>query len=689
MVSENNLLSKLAALVAGFDDASWEALASKGLLRRARKDIEKGIQIEVVEQTTDAIKMEVSPYLVSMPASGPAGANCSCPAPGVCQHILVAGLYLQSRDSAGTEKATVQLTGESIRDEIVLLTAERLKSWAGSADYKQGVTLFEKNTMAPVIEYSETVLVRLMPSAIEIRFVPGAGLNGMISPKSLGKRAAVAAVLALRKQLGFEVPVTTAQQSLVELGGTPRTRKEILDSACSVLEAAVSIGLSHVSEFLTDRLVTLAVSAQGAHMPRVSLALRTVSDEVKSILKREARADEARLLLLMARVFALMEAIRAGNDNQSAELAGTHRAQYVEVPEIELSGVGAYTWQTGSGYVGLTVLFWADHTKEFLSWSYARPEIQRVDARQRFYGEGPWEGSQSPQQVAASKLKLRSARRTANGRLSSSSKTSALVISPVAAPELDFGERLFTSWEMVERYVSGKQALGLRDPNPLDLIVVLRPALFGTRSFDAISQTFTWEVFDEMNRVLRLTLPFRDWTKESIRILEQLSPPQGATWRFVVRLVHQDDKVFVEPISILRTENKESPVYQLAFDSLPQQAGGSVSQQSTEAAVDEDGFQDEEIVDGVENNLPARGSLTGIVTELNRRLETIAEAGTQKGLTTHRDWFLASRQDVNAFGLTALANALSTLSKPSAQPDAILKTRYLTHIHMQALSHLR
>ena len=105
---------------------------------------------------------------------------------------------------------------------------------------------------------------------------------------------------------------------------------------------------------------------------------------------------------------------------------------------------------------------------------------------------------------------------------------------------------------------------------------MLRPALFGTRSFDAISQTFTWEVFDEMNRVLRLTLPFRDWTEESIRILEQLSPPQGATWRFVVRLVHQDDKVFVEPISILRTENKQSPVYQLAFDSLPQQAGGSV-----------------------------------------------------------------------------------------------------------------
>ena len=47
--------------------------------------------------------------------------------------------------------------------------------------------------------------------------------------------------------------------------------------------------------------------------------------------------------------------------NHAVELAGTTRGQYIEVPEIELSGVGAYTWQTGSGYVGLTVMFWTSN----------------------------------------------------------------------------------------------------------------------------------------------------------------------------------------------------------------------------------------------------------------------------------------------------------------------------------------
>lgn len=685
MAGENNLLNKLAALVAAFDDASWEALASKGLLRRARKDLEKGLEIRVVEESGDVLKLEVPPFVVSMPAAGPGSASCSCPTPGVCQHIIAAGLYLQQQPVGPTEER-VSVTPELIRDEIVLLTPETLKAWIGTTEYRKGVALLEKNSMPPVIEYTDTVLVRLLPSDIEIRFVPGGGLDGMILPKVHGKRAGVAAILALRKSFGFEIPVTAAQQSLVDLSGTPRTKKEILDSACSVLEDAISVGLTHVSEVLVNRLVTLAVSAQGAHMPRVSLALKTVGDEVRSILQREARADEARLLLLIARVYALMDAIRSGGENQSVELAGTSRGQYVDVPEIELSGVGAYTWQTGSGYVGLTVMFWADQTKEFLSWSYARPEIQRADARQRFFGEGPWDGTQSPQQVAGSRLKLRRARRTVNGRLSGSTKTSALVLSPVAPQTLDFGERLFRSWEDLHHYAATKQALGLRDPNPLESIVVLRPSEFGVRSFDSIEQVFSWEIYDENDELLTLTLPFRDWTKESIKILEQLSPPKNHDWKFVVKLTREDEKLFVEPISILRPEDVKKPVFNLAFDTLVQPGlVDTMKKKLTALFEDEPGIEPEEEV--LETELRLKGALSQTLREINKHLEAIAETGIRSGLAAHRDWFTRSHREVHGFGLTALADILHALSTASS-PDSIVKARYLTHLHSQAAAHL-
>ena len=45
MASQNDLLTRLITLVRGLDDASWEALTSKGMLRRARKDLEAGLAV--------------------------------------------------------------------------------------------------------------------------------------------------------------------------------------------------------------------------------------------------------------------------------------------------------------------------------------------------------------------------------------------------------------------------------------------------------------------------------------------------------------------------------------------------------------------------------------------------------------------------------------------------------------------
>src|SRR5258708_5676633 len=94
MAGKGPLLRSLAALVAGFDTGAWEALANKGLVRRAQKDLESGLKIEVDEQA-EFLSFKVLSYEVTMPAAGPAKAACTCPARGVCQHILTAGMWLQ------------------------------------------------------------------------------------------------------------------------------------------------------------------------------------------------------------------------------------------------------------------------------------------------------------------------------------------------------------------------------------------------------------------------------------------------------------------------------------------------------------------------------------------------------------------------------------------------------------------
>ncbi|HKW33411.1 MAG TPA: hypothetical protein VJN92_10435 [Candidatus Acidoferrum sp.] len=679
MASQDHLLNRIATLVGGFDDASWEALGSKGLLRRARKDMEKGVSAEVGEQVGETLQIKVQAFTVSMPASGPAKATCSCPAPGICQHILIAGLFLQSKTPSPSRKRA-SCTPETIRDEIIFFTPERLKSWAGASDYRAGISVLEKNALAPVIEYGESILIRLMPSSIEARYVPRGGLDGMVLPRAQGKRVAVAALLALRKSLGLELPEAAEQTSLIEISGTPRTPKEILESAAAVLEDAVKIGLSHASPIFADRLVTLAVSAQGANLPRVSLALKTVADEVDSILKREARADESRLLLVMSRVYALMEAIRYGGEAPKFELAGVSRSAYVDVPEIELFGIGAYTWKTGSGYEGLTVLFWSNQSKEFLSWSAARPGTQKFDPRQRFYAEGPWDGAQSPQQVATSQFKLRNARRTVNGRLSGSTKTSALVLGATPLQTLNFANRLFHSWSELDRYVREKQPLGLRDPNPLELIVVLEPTSFGTRKYDAISQTFAWELYDQADQLVTMTLPFRDWSKDAIRVLETLEPGENSHWRIVARAAVRNVSMSIEPVSILKPDSPQQPVFQLTFDTM---AAGVPRRSETIGEDGDDEAIDEEAVE--ETAWSGHTYLNRLSSELNGQLLSIAEMGCQNAERSNREWFEKRRSDLYSSGLTVLANVASGLAD-SAEIAAsdVLRASYLVHLHMQA-----
>jgi hypothetical protein len=219
------------------------------------------------------------------------------------------------------------------------------------------------------------------------------------------------------------------------------------------------------------------------------------------------------------------------------------------------------------------------------------------------------------------------------------------------------------------------------------MVVVLEPSAFGARAFDAITQTFTWDVHDERDRVLTLSLPFREWSKDAIRVLEGLGPPEEIRWRVLVRLALRDELLTTEPISILRPEDQQSPVFQLSFDALPQQptpnrAPSAVLPEEDEE-LPEEGVSDDDFV------VPSRSYLYAIVTELNRRLQAIAETGCQSGLHEHREWLEKSRREVSDSGLTCLAGALKSLSE-SSSPGAgvLLRIRFLTHLHSQASVHV-
>ena len=173
MASQDDLLNRLIALVRGLDDSSWEALASKGLLRRARKELEGGLAVSVATEAESFVTLLVPPFEVSMPAAGPARATCTCSAGGVCQHILAAGLYLRSLSARLKARLRRCRPNQFVTKLRHSPRNGCVPGWA--REYRAALAVVEKNSLPPVFEWTDSVLVRLMPSAIEARLfrVPG------------------------------------------------------------------------------------------------------------------------------------------------------------------------------------------------------------------------------------------------------------------------------------------------------------------------------------------------------------------------------------------------------------------------------------------------------------------------------------------------------------------------------------
>ncbi len=213
--------------------------------------------------------------------------------------------------------------------------------------------------------------------------------------------------------------------------------------------------------------------------------------------------------------------------------------------------------------------------------------------------------------------------------------------------------------------------------------MVLEPAFFDAKAYDSITQTLSWEVYDHSGQRLRLSLPFEDSNKEAIRTLEALVPPAESGWKVVANLAIRDDGLEVQPVSILRSENYESPVFNLAFDATAMQSQSTRRGSPTEPNNDENTELGEP--GETDDTLEVSGHLNRVLTEFEQRLDSVAEAGTSGGIYEQCQWFSRAQVDIHRAGLTALAAITSTLSNSSNSIAAnLLKARYLLHLYAQA-----
>jgi hypothetical protein len=549
-----------------YDDEAWAALASRGLLRRARKDLES-VDVAVIADDGQVLRLRVGPHEVTLDARGPAHAVCTCPSGTTCQHVIAAGLWLTAEppddgdaeegnaDGADGADGTDGAGGEALHRELMALAPDTLVAHAGPAGYRWARQLVDDLEPAGVrIEGGQNVSITFSHPFLTFRYM-GGGAGAVVADTRLSavEKYQVAAVLAYQRAHGADLTDLEPHRLPRTQDNLGETRARLRSTTARLLTDTVALGLSHLSPEVHQRYETVAVWAQGAEYHRLALLLRRLADHVELLLERSARADEHLLLDEAAIAYGLVSALdaAAAAGSAPARLVGTARNRYDAVRTMELVGLGAVPWRTGSGYHGLTTLFWWPEGSRFLSLTDARPESLRgFDPRARYASGGPWSGLSSPSAATGARVRLTDAQLSAGGRLSGVDRTRATV-QPTSGTGVAEVLPVVDSWDAI-----GRDAVGLLDlPDPLRDWVVLRPERYGPAFFDPVSQTLTWLVVDRDGATLPLVVSYSAETAHLIERVEDIARDGSAERALLVcRLRRTATGITGEPLSLVHLD---------------------------------------------------------------------------------------------------------------------------------------
>ena len=726
------LKEELYAQLRRFDDEAFAALANRGLLRRAQKDVEKEMPA-LLSETPAALTVGAGGFEISFDKRGPAHARCTCPATSVCQHILAAALALQklaqqasgaapvapaastataSTDTPAAVAAKVDAAPEpaagapapatplaapvdddvsNLHAALLHITPAELRSHAGKAGYAWAWQYVQDLAPEEDVEVraDKNILISLRHPRIAFRYM-GGGIARLIADLEIRQieKYRVAAVLAYQKANGVShappeaKTARPAAQALdlgrdheVAVGSDQQDSRARLRQAVRQLSGeCLQLGLSHLSPAIQERFSTLAVWAQGAEYYRLALLLRRLADHVELLLERAGAADEYRLLDELSLARALVEALAAhAGGHAPAHLVGQSRSTYDEIATLELTALGALPWRSASGYLGLTMLFWSPKDRQFHSCTDARPELQRFDPIARYRAPGPWSGIGSPALMTGRGVRLLKPQVNRAGRLSLSAQTTATLLDvtdwPQALPPV------VERWsELAERYAHARRSL-LAEARPLQDWFVLKPARFGARDFDGVRQRLDWQLEDADGASLRASLTFSPYTEHAIGRIEQFSAGDLPPGTLVVgRLAGTAGELVLEPLSLIHPA--QGRIDALHFDAGPKQAAlsrwfGKLKGAGAPATTP--------VFAGQQALVPSQ------MRELRHWLREQAErgmpdAGAPQQSSSGTQWRKQMDQQVGRclqVGLTAFSLPVPAGGETEPAPDALLRANYL------------
>ena len=514
----------------GYDDAALALLANVGLVRRAAK----------LSVALDGDTATVDGFVVGLDARGPAKATCSCPATGVCVHVIAATMAVRQL-AAPTSDESIDVLGE-----LFAVSPAAYCSTAGIAAVRAAQTL--AFTAVSIDVDGARALIRLAERPTPIVVVAGGGFAGIVSDVAQPERAAVhlAALAAAFAATGRDWHWPEAATSTPEI----RSRADTLDLAAECLTATLAAGLARATEESSERLDAVAVKARADGLPLLARVLGRAAGLVGDLASRADSSRELDVALALADAWALVAALRVA---QTPELVGEVRRVSTATESLELVPLGARWFSTASGSRGISLVVGDRATHEVHTVSTSRPS--GTDPAFARNAHAILLFNSSVARMAAGPFRLSRPRLTPDGSLAASTTSRVDPISTgFQADELvAFAVRRWTDLPPPPAAVGFGVARGSA--------VLLAPVEVREPRIDEVAQQLVWPVVDADDTVLEVRVPLATHARARADAIAAIIEARSKV-RFI--LVHAE-RSGLEVSSVFLAEKTGLVLYPLDF----------------------------------------------------------------------------------------------------------------------------
>lgn len=552
------------------NEAFLVTLANKGLYKRALKDLETTGQVELTV-TDGRLQIRLDEITVSLDPNV-AQSTCSCPSKTVCKHILmgilVAAGYASSESEtapAGCEDVSPDTTPEPPSSEawkeLKNVDLAQLRKQAGKKLFEDTLRLIQDGWTADFTE-GDILEATINTESITVYFPKEDSLNRAVckcgeSGLCKHKLIAILSYLSLQGTLSSDTDGSQPELSLLT-----EDTLNVLKGASRFIIGILEKGLISCRENEAETAIQYSIRLETCGIGNLARLFRSLSSDIENMLVKHVGFQPLTTFATLSRLHNTITLILRNTQNNemlSRLIEGT-RSDYYTTPVGHFTGLGAYPWQTRSGYFGITAYFFY-HEKQSICtltssmadyYEHTQSLVTPENLNRQLEMQSFWNNNASLAHLSSSTLVLRNFKLNRQQRLSSSTQTQCEIENKVTISGLDallaIPELSDPTLRPEERYDYFRK----KQPEQLTLVPFTH---LSEVYFDPSEQKLYFTAINEQVEA-KGSLAYSELNRNAIRKLEQLGGRYAEVkQRYMVCLKRPDTLIPVSLITASGVDN--------------------------------------------------------------------------------------------------------------------------------------